>query len=80
VKGDFHTVKQIESRGAMLDLQMYSQILFNIFMNACKFGKPKGTISISVSVRTHIEPFLGGDGKVLLDTTITDDGQGMDEE
>ena len=34
----------------MLDVQLYEQIIYNVFANALKFNKVRGTIRISLQV------------------------------
>jgi signal transduction histidine kinase len=39
------------SRGVKIDVNLNKQILYNILLNACKFNKQNGSISISVEVQ-----------------------------
>ena len=51
IKADYFIRENIKSHGLRISLSLYQQILYNIFMNACKFNKPKGSIRIEVEAR-----------------------------
>jgi len=56
-----------------MDESFYKQILYNVFINACKFNKKKGAVAIRVNVRRPI----CNDRKIILETDIEDHGNGM---
>ena len=47
-EGDETAVKLLENRGVSLNCDIYMQILYNVFMNACKFNVNNGSISVRV--------------------------------
>ena len=49
--GDEASVKLFKERGVGLNIELYQQILSNIFSNACKFNNDDGQIEMRVIVR-----------------------------
>ena len=47
VYGNKEEVERFKCRGAKVDIQLYKQIMCNIFQNACKFNKTKGLIKMT---------------------------------
>ena len=42
--GDSQLVDFIKSNGVLMDIQLYEQIIYNVFANACKFNQVSGLI------------------------------------
>jgi len=51
INGDIDTVDTFMNKGIKLDINLYKQILFNIYANACKFNTDDGSIFINFSVQ-----------------------------
>ena len=75
VFGDLQTVEKLQGSGVMIDLSIYQQILYNVFMNACKFNKMNGKIKVSVSASSV--KVQQQKEKLRVVTHIEDNGQGM---
>ena len=50
-EGDETAIKLLEARGVRLNSEIYQQILYNIFVNACKFNVDNGSIEVTVIAR-----------------------------
>ena len=50
IRGDLSAIKLLKQHGIQLDIKLYEQILYHIFLNACKFNKVSGMIRMSFSV------------------------------
>jgi len=81
----------IEQHGFRLKVELYEQILYNIFINACKFNKKKGFIRVGVEAKLKkkgrsMSAFnqygkeMSQHFEVMLITKITDTGIGMTKE
>jgi len=60
ITGDSSAVKLFKQYGLYLDVNLYKQILYNVFVNACKFNKMGGSIKVSISVfsKLHISKLM----------------------
>ena len=72
--GDPNIVNQIRQHGFKIDPKVYEQILYNVFLNACKFNKVQGSIKISVQASQSAHGNF-----VVLVTRIEDTGIGMNK-
>ena len=68
-------IELLNSKGIMIDLSLYQQILYNIFINAWKFNHMGGKIKLSVFVNS----VMGERRKLKMTTEIEDNGEGMDK-
>ena len=50
IQGDLKAIKIFKTQGIELDKDLYEQILYNVFTNACKFNNKKGKIILTFSV------------------------------
>ena len=48
-------VDTFKKKGILLDVSLFEQILYNIFLNACKFNKENGSIKMNVQVFNAVE-------------------------
>ena len=79
--GDRILSNLVNRRGIMLEVQLFEQIIYNVFANACKFNKNKGVIKCKVAVERYGEKRMIKDysepDKMMLVTEISDSGEGM---
>ena len=85
VKGDKSAIAKFSQHGLQMDTDLYHQILYNVFINACKFNKPSGSIKIRFSVykpENHLKykGQLYKSNQVVVETEIEDEGDGIEEE
>ena len=71
--GDISAIEKMQTVGIMLDIKVYQQILYNVFLNSWKFNKQKGKIKISFSA--HVVQKT----KLKIVTEVEDNGEGMDK-
>jgi signal transduction histidine kinase len=72
---------RMNNQGVVMDKEVYAQILYNIFQNACKFNLQDGFISIFLNLecRTPDCSHFGNNCKLLrLVTKVQDSGVGID--
>mmetsp|Transcript_24067 Transcript_24067/g.37006 ORF Transcript_24067/g.37006 Transcript_24067/m.37006 type:complete len:115 (+) Transcript_24067:1552-1896(+) len=50
IYGNMAAVETFKNLGVQLDVDLYKQILYNVFINACKFNKTQGSITVSFQV------------------------------
>jgi len=50
IYGNIMAVQAFKKMGILLDIDLYKQILFNVFTNACKFNKQEGIIKMNFQV------------------------------
>mmetsp|Transcript_24361 Transcript_24361/g.37735 ORF Transcript_24361/g.37735 Transcript_24361/m.37735 type:complete len:82 (-) Transcript_24361:2527-2772(-) len=62
--------------GFRLEVNLLQQILYNIFVNACKFNKPRGSIGLRFDILESVDPSQ----KVRMQITVTDTGIGIKSE
>ena len=87
VSGDKEVVGILAKHGSFIEAELYKQIMFNAFVNALKFSKPNGTISLEIYVNTSdylpklTQPFVeAGKSCFILETLIIDQGEGISKQ
>jgi signal transduction histidine kinase len=75
LRGSQNAIDSFQQRGVMVDLKLYEQIFYNIFVNACKFNKQRGSISCELAVHEELTSFR--EQAILITTTVRDTGKGM---
>jgi len=83
VQGDPSALAKFKKYGLLMDVGLYQQILYNVFINACKFNRHSGSINIRFAVRSPaaIAQYRRcGPNRLVIETEIEDEGEGMDPE
>ena len=47
IYGNIQGVEAVKNQGILIDVKLYEQILYHIFLNACKFNKEEGIIKVT---------------------------------
>lgn len=71
IQGDPKAIRLFKTNGIELDKDLYEQILYNVFINACKFNKKNGQILLTFAV------YESSANRLKIETMIRDTGIGM---
>lgn len=71
IQGDLKAIRLFKTKGIELDKDLYEQILYNVFINACKFNNKNGKIILTFAV------YESSANRLKIETIIRDNGIGM---